>query len=41
MANINKICLRLAKLQKSDKKAQKIRAKSLNKFKKVKKMLHY
>ena len=41
MAIIGKMSLRLAELQESNKKAQKIRSKSLNKYKNVNRVLHH
>ena len=39
--NIRKMKLKLAKLQELDKKIQKIRAKSLDRYKDVNRVLHY
>ena len=39
--NIDRIRLRLVELQESDKKAQKIRAESLNRYKDVNRVLYY
>ena len=40
-ASIDKIKLKLAKLQKSNKKAKKILTKSLNRYKNINRVLHY
>lgn len=39
--NINEMRLQLLKMQKLDKKTSKIKAKSLNEYEKVNKILHY